>query len=128
MAGGQPLCQPFQVPTSDTSLVTFSSPNQLQSMSETNAGGGGIVNEVRDNQPALLQAQAPQRWVTVVQPSAGPGPAPIITPSVSPYQRGPATNIPGLGGNCDDLQQRRICNLNDGNLIRGRDGCLRCDR
>ena len=125
-AGGQPQCQPFQIPTSDTSLVTFSSPSQFQSMSEANAGG--MVNEMRDNQPALLQAQAPQRWLTVLQPSANPGPAPVIAPYVNPSSRGPATNIPGLGGNCDDLQQRRICGINDGQLIRGRDGCLRCSR
>ena len=124
--GAMPDCQPFQIPANDTVLVTFTSPNSFQSVSQTMQGAS--IAETRDPNPFLLQAQAPQRWTinVVPAPQTGPGPAPVGTPYVSPFQRGPATNIPGLGGNCDDLQQQRICNINDGTLVRGRDGCMKC--
>ena len=124
--GSAPECQPFQIPATDTVLVTFTSPNSFQSVSQT-AQGSGIV-ETRDPSPSMLQAQAPQTWTinVVPAPQVGPAPTPVVTPYISPRNRGPATNIPGLGGNCDDLQQQRICNINDGSLVRGRDGCLKC--
>ena len=125
MAGGQPQCQPVQIPTNDTVIVTFNSPDDLHGDDQVTPGN--FINEQRDNQPALLQAQAPQRWINVIQPSAPvlAGPPPVITPYVTPGRRQPATNIPGLGGNCDDLQQRRICAINNGRLVSS-GGCLAC--
>ena len=35
-------------------------------------------------------------------------------------------HVPGQGGTCDNLQQQRICNLNDGYLYTGQDGCQHC--
>ena len=125
--GYAPQCQPFQVPANDTVLVTFSSPDQFLSVSQTIQGPP--IAEARDSQAPLLQVQAPQQWViNVLPPQSAPSTptAPVVTPYQSPINRGPATNIPGLGGNCDDLQQRRICSINDGALVRGPNGCLVC--
>ena len=116
-AGGQPQCQPFQVPPTDTSLVTFSSPDQRQTMSETSAGA--LLNSMRDNQPALLQAQTPLRWVTVVQPSAAPAP---IAPSYSPSYR--ASPTPTRNSCPNDDIQISVCKYS-GTLVRS-GGCLRC--
>ena len=55
--------------------------------------------------------------------------APALHPYTTPGRRpgGDVTNTPGLGRNCDDLQQQRICD--NGNLIRNNaTGCLVCQK
>ncbi len=79
----------------------------------------------RDPSPYLLQQNVPERVVSGVA-------APIV-PNIpgggGGYSGGgsshPATNIPGLGGNCDDLQQQRICSINNGHIITS-GGCMKC--
>ena len=121
--GQQPQCQPFQLPAEDTSLVTFSSPDQFQSMSQT--GAGNMLNETRDNQPALLQAQAPQRWVMVVQPSPAPVPGPSPAPvTVNPRPYLSPTPAPHRNACPNDDIQSNVCKYSGRLVTSG--GCLRC--
>ena len=111
-----PQCQPFQPPTAYSVLITFLSADSIQSANQTIPGP--ILSAMRDPQPALLQAQAPQRWLfreVSVDPVPGPVPRPVPTPVPFPSRR-PA---------CDDLQQQRICTINDGRLVPS-NGCLVC--
>jgi hypothetical protein len=40
--------------------------------------------------------------------------------------QGSATNIPGLGNNCDNAQQNRICTVNNGHMYTDNRGCRVC--
>jgi hypothetical protein len=74
---------------------------------------GQVPQELAQQLPATRMVQGPV--------------APSITPYTTPGRRpgGDVTNTPGLGKNCDDLQQQRICD--NGNLVRNHDtGCLVC--
>ena len=74
---------------------------------------GQVPQELAQQLPATRNVQGPV--------------APSVTPYTTPGRRpgGDVTNTPGLGKNCDDLQQQRICD--NGNLVRNHDtGCLVC--
>ena len=38
----------------------------------------------------------------------------------------PGGGIPGLGPNCDDAQQNRVCTVNNGHMYRDKNGCMVC--
>ena len=121
---GQPSCSPFQIPQTDSTIVSFLSPTALVSVSQTMPNTS--ITESRDQNPTLLQAQVQQQFVLRVpvqqptpSPSYQPGaPGPVVVPyqPIAPRYTGPK---------CDDLQQRRICNINDGHLVSS-GGCLVC--
>ncbi len=72
--------------------------------------------------PAELTAQLPATKMNAGAP-------PISTggyPSNGGRSGGSTYHVPGQGGTCDNLQQQRICNLNDGYLYTGQDGCQHC--
>lgn len=92
-------CQTARLPATDTSLVTFDGPDRMRSASEDRPGS--VATETRDSDPALLRITVPERW------------------TFSPV---PSRSTPG----CDELQQRRICAVNGGHLMRPSDGCLTC--
>ena len=95
----------------------------------------GFLVQVRGNQmlqgnsvlqrsqvPAQLQAR--MNGTKNIQGPVAPATQPHITPGRNPAN-GEVTTTPGLGRNCDDLQQQRICD--NGNLVRnGNTGCLVC--
>ncbi len=122
---GPTNCQQLPIPTSDVTMVTFTSPNSISVASLT--GQGPPFTETRDANPYMLQQQVPQQYVmNIPAPTPGPmpmpmpGPLPLPTPRPTPS---PVT-LPS-GPKCDDLQQRRICNINDGHLISS-GGCMVC--
>ena len=75
----------------------------------------------RANVPTDLQKPIPAtRWQAAL-------PAPPAGRRYNSPSHGPATNIPGIGGNCDDLQQQRICTVNGGHMYTDRNtGCQVC--
>jgi hypothetical protein len=38
----------------------------------------------------------------------------------------PGGGIPGIGPNCDDAQQNRVCTVNNGHMYRDKNGCMVC--
>lgn len=82
----------------------------------------------RSGIPPVLAQKLPATWM--LQP-----PPPIDVPSGGGTAGGggryvsPRNNIPGLGGNCDDLQQSRICTMNDGWYHKDpHTGCMVCSK
>jgi hypothetical protein len=72
----------------------------------------------RGTVPAQLQARLPAtRNVTPVPQVSGGG------RYVSPP---PGGGIRGIGPNCDNAQQNRICTVNDGHMYRDSRGCMVC--
>jgi hypothetical protein len=65
-----------------------------------------------------MQAMMQQNAARAQQP-----PAPAYQPQIRPSYGSTSTVI--VGPRCDDLQQRRICNINDGHLVSS-GGCLVC--
>ncbi len=112
---GSPMnCHTMQLPPYQVMTVTFTSPNQV---SMTNG-----VSEQRDDQPMLLQAQAPERWVTMLQsPAPAPAPAPVA-PSYRPSYSSRPT--PYRNGCPSDDGQTALCKYS-GRLVPS-GGCLRC--
>ncbi len=108
-APGFPMnCQPAPRPVDMSFTMNFTSPSSME------AEG---VTLFRDNAPYLLQQPVPERAVSAVPPPYSPQPRGPV------YSGGGVT--PGIGGRCDDLQQRRICSINDGRLVSS-NGCLVC--
>lgn len=122
--GGPLVCRPFQLPMSDASLVTFTSPDSFQASSVQNPAAGPI-QETRDPNPYLLQRQVPAQLVVQTNPPPTPYPAPSPYPAPPPYPTPMPYPRPTAGPACNDLQQRRICNINDGHLVPS-GGCLVC--
>jgi len=112
-APGFPVnCRPYNVPTNSTWNVIQQSPGMFQFDG---------VSMARDSMPGLLQQAVPDRVVNAV-----PAPvAPVMRQPVVPGGQSTPFNRPGLGNNCDDLQQQRICSINNGNLVTS-GGCLKC--
>ncbi len=81
----------------------------------------------RSGIPPVLMQRLPATWM--VQP-----PPPLNLPSGGATANGgryvsPRTTTPGLGGNCDDLQQSRICTINDGWYHKDPNtGCMVCSK
>ena len=124
--GGPMQCEPFQLPATDASMVTFTSADSFQASSLANPSAGSI-QEARDPNPVMLNRQVPEQLVVpIAQPPApSPGPYPAPTPYVTPYVSPISPYRPKAGPACDDLQQRRICAINDGHLVPS-GGCLVC--
>ena len=116
--GAQPLCQPFTLPATDASMVTFTSPNSFQAISPINPATG-IMTATRDQNPVLLQQQvAPQQLVNL--------PAPPPSGYIGPAIQTPAYNVPSSRvSRCDDTQTRTSCAITGGRLVVS-DGCLVC--
>jgi hypothetical protein len=71
----------------------------------------------RSSVPAQLQARAP----------ATRNVAPVPQVSGGRYKSPPpGGGIPGLGPNCDNAQQNRICTVNGGHMYRDNRGCMVC--
>jgi hypothetical protein len=87
---------------------------------------GGIVAERAAIPPVLMQ-QLPATWR--LQP---PPPLPQSLAGNTGGGGGgryvsPRNNIPGLGTNCDDLQQSRVCTTGGGNYHKDQNtGCMVC--
>jgi hypothetical protein len=106
-APGFPMrCQPYTVPPTQSVTVQFTSPSTIEA-------DGALWN--RDPSPALLQLPVPAQVVNNV-----PAPVqPIIPQPINP-------NNPVVGNSgCDDLQQERICTVNDGTIVMS-GGCEKC--
>ena len=86
--GNPPNCHPMPLQPYSVTTVTFSSPYQMS----TDNG----VTEQRDNQPALLQAQAPERWVTMLQSPRRRRPSRHPTPATLPGARYPVMHVPTM--------------------------------
>ena len=87
----------------------------------------GFAAERSGIPPVLLQ-RLPASWT--LQP-----PPPLNVPSGGGSAGGggyvsPPNKIPGLGGNCDDLQQSRICTYGNGGWYHKdpKTGCMVCDQ
>lgn len=121
--GNQPSCQPFNLPAADPVQVTFTSPNTLQSYDPAQPSLG-VFNASRDANPYLLQQQVPAQQVVFVQGPPPAAPAPVQPAAPAPGYSYQSPSRPA-GPRCDDLQQRRICAINDGHLVVS-GGCLTC--
>jgi hypothetical protein len=114
-APGFPMrCQPYTVPPTQSVTVQFTSPSTIEA-------DGALWN--RDPSPALLQAQVPAQVVNNV-----PAPVqPIIPQPFDPNNPQPISPNNPVAGNpgCDDLQQERICTVNDGTIVMS-GGCEKC--
>ncbi len=105
-------CTPIQVQGNMTFTVQVRGNQMMQ---------GQAVFQ-RGQVPAQLQAR--MNGTKSIQGPVAPATQPYRTPGRNPAN-GEVTTIPGLGRNCDDLQQQRICD--NGNLVRnGNTGCLVC--
>lgn len=87
----------------------------------------GFAGE-RSGIPPVLMQRLPATWM--LQP-----PPPMEVPPGGGTASGgryvsPPNKIPGLGGNCDDLQQSRICTYGNGGYYHkdARTGCMVCDQ
>ena len=118
-------CNPFPPPADENLVFTFLDGRHLT------AGGTNPVLERVAQIPQQLMAQLPQSEFVAV-----PAPAVSVNPSLSTggssssggYQSGSIGHVPGQGGTCDNLQQQRICTINDGYMYTGRDGCQHCSK
>ncbi len=79
----------------------------------------------RDPAAYLLQRQVPETFVQNGRTPTQPAIAQPHAPGGARYQS-PGISTPGLGGNCDNLQQQRICTVNGGNMYRDNRGCQVC--
>jgi hypothetical protein len=123
--GYAPQCQPVQIPPTDTVNVTFMSPVAFQAISAIRPETGGIA-ENRDNNPYLLNLPVPVQEVIAAAPPPQPAPMPSYPTGGGSIGGGGGRYVsPPRGPQCDDLQQRRICNINDGHLVPS-GGCLVC--
>ena len=93
-------------------------------MLQSNTG----ITAQRSGIPAAMLQRLPATWT--LQP-----PPPLNLPSGGGTAGGgryvsPKNNIPGLGGNCDDLQQSRICTYGNGGYYHkdAKTGCMVCEQ
>lgn len=94
---------------------------QLQVRGDQMRQGDGTIFK-RAQLPQQLAQQLPD---TIMQQ----GPPQIVIPGGGGSGRNPngsATNTPGLGNNCDNLQQQRVCTVNDGHMYTDNRGCRMC--
>lgn len=98
-------CGDFTPPAAPPATLEFSSPESFRVQ--------GVVAH-RDNAPALLQMNVPDRIVL-----AAPAPVrPVNPPDGGRGGGGHVTPVnPVNGAARDELQQRRICSINGGNLV-----------
>ena len=102
-----------------TTVRTALDPNHL-------SGADGTAWERVAQIPPEVASQVPQ---TVYHaPPALPAGGGLSSGGVLPRGGDGTHHIPGQGGTCDNLQQQRICALNDGYLYTGRDGCQHCSK
>ena len=115
--GYQMQCSPYTIPTSGSGTLTFVSPTAFV------ANG---VTMMRDPSPYLLQQQMPERAIVYGQAPAQPG---MQQPGMQqPVVPGGSRYVPlnrPAGPQCDDLQQQRLCAINNGHYERS-GGCLVC--
>ncbi len=76
--------------------------------------------------PQLLQPVGPLLTLVPPPPSSGGGGGGGGQATGGGRYVTPRNNIPGLGGNCDNLQQQRICAINNGHLYTDKRGCQIC--
>jgi hypothetical protein len=117
-APGFPVkCRPNQVPATMGSDVNFSSPNAFQ------ING---VTMTRANGSPLLQAQVPSQLILGVQAPVQPHMVQPVAPSAPGHYTptGPGS-VQAMHAD-DDQQQYRICAVNGGQVLRMRDGSLKC--
>jgi hypothetical protein len=122
--GGQ--CQNMPVPPAGTETEVFSDPNHFHSHAEIN-GQSADVDIERSQIPPQLLTQVPET-VTMAAPPQQQQPigGSQSTPSYGPRYQSPVTKIPGIGGNCDNAQQDRICTINGHVEYTDNRGCRVC--
>lgn len=91
----------------------------FQSSDGVTAQRGEVPPTVAAPLPAVWNLQPPPPLPSI---SAGGG-----TAGRSGYNP-PKYTVPGTNGTCDNLQQQRICTINDGYMYTGRDGCQHCSK
>ena len=117
-------CHPMPPPNDENLVFTFLDGNHLT------AGGNNPVLERVAQIPPQLMAQLPQsEFVAVPAPAVSVNPSPSTGGySSGGYQSGSIGHVPGQAGTCDNLQQQRVCTINDGYMYTGRDGCQHCSK
>jgi hypothetical protein len=113
-------CNPQSGPSQMSGTIQFTSPSSVEI-------GGEVFN--RDPNPTLLNMQVPQQLVlNGTQPTAPNIPQPVVPNIPQPVDPNAGLASGGAGGsgsNCDDLQQERLCAINNGHYERS-GGCLIC--
>jgi hypothetical protein len=110
---GYPLhCSPQRGPSQMSGTIAF-----------TSADSVNIAGEIftRDPNPVLLSLQIPQQ---ITLTGAAPV-APNMPQPINPNIPQPVNPNPSSGSNCDDLQQQRLCVVNNGHYAQS-NGCLIC--
>ena len=110
-------CNPQSGPSQMSGTIEFTSPSSVEI-------GGEVFN--RDPNPTLLNLQIPQQLVlNGTQPTAPNIPQPVDPNPIGGGGGNIGGGSPGGGSNCDDLQQERLCAINNGHYERS-GGCLIC--
>lgn len=107
-------CNTFTPPAAPPVTLTFTSPSSF------------TVNGLhlqRDASPTLLQLAVDERLVLAAPAPVRPQIAQPVMPRLHPYV---TPHDPSAGPARDDLQQQRICAVNNGQTIREQNGRLRC--
>jgi hypothetical protein len=116
-APGFPMkCSPVPHPAEMTFMLNFTSPSTIQAE--------GLML-VRDASPALLQQNVPEQAVLAAQAPTTPVIQQPVVPGGGGNSGGGYRPISPPGGQCDDLQQQRICSVNNGYFVNS-GGCLKC--
>lgn len=110
-------CRPNSVPPSSELVITFVTPSRIE--------GNGLVLS-RDPSPRLLAMSVPERLILAARAPIAPNMVQPVMPNMPGHYTptGPGS-VQGMKAD-DNLQQRRICAVNNGQVIRQQDGTLTC--
>lgn len=118
ITGGAPsqICAPGQGCTPVQGIQRMMNLNFTVAGSSLRQSDGTVFQ--RSTVPAQLQARmSGSRNIAPVPQTRGG--ARYVSPP-------PGGGIPGLGGNCDDAQQNRVCTTNSGHMYKDNRGCMVC--
>lgn len=107
-------CNAFTPPPAPPVTLSFSSPSTFT------VNG---LRLVRDASPALLDIAVGEQLVLNAPAPVAPQMAQPVMPKLHPYV---TPRDPTAGPGRDDLQQRRVCAVNDGQVVKEYGGRLRC--
>jgi hypothetical protein len=114
--GFPPRCNQQSGPSTMSGVIAFNSDSSVEIGGET---------FTRDSNPTLLNLQIPQQ---LTLNGTAPTP-PVMAQPVDPNNPGGGamgSNDSGDGGSqCDDLQQERLCAINNGHYVQSA-GCMMC--
>ena len=119
--GGQ--CQNLPVPQDETETAEIRDANHVHVHSD----GNGVFDADAERRPVPkeLQTEVPEMLTMAPPPANNGGNAPAAGPNGGRYVT-PANKIPGLGSNCDDAQQARVCTVNGHAMYTDSRGCRMC--